>query len=90
MVIAGGEEVIVLSGLAPSPLQVPPVSGWLPPLIHDLSLDLLCGHDRKRCRRRERGEAQGDREDHGPEGFHLLVELGSVQCAPAGCQRCPP
>lgn len=67
--------------------QVPPLSGTLPPLIHDFSMDLLCGHDRQRHRSGEGSEAKGDRAHHGSESFHLLAELGRVQHAASRWQR---
>lgn len=76
--------------LAPPPFQVPPDSCTLPALIHDFSLDLLSGHDCEGYRCRERGKAEGDSEDHGPEKCHLLAELGSILCAAAGPQFSPP
>lgn len=93
MLAARENGVIVHSGLAPPPPstpQVPPQPGPLPPLIHDFSLDLLGGHDRKECCGREGGETQGDSADHGSQILHLLAELGGVQRAASGHQRSPP
>lgn len=82
--------VVILSGSGSSALQVPPDSCRLPALVHDFSLDLLSGDDGEEHGLWERGETEGDREDHGPESCHLLAELGSVLWAVVGPHRPPP
>lgn len=72
------------------PPQVPALSGPLPAFIHDVSVDLLGGHDREGHRGGEGGASEGDGEDHGSAGGHLLAQLGGVQPAAAGPQRRAP
>lgn len=70
--------------------QLPPQPGELAASVHDVSLDLLGGHDRQGRGGRERGPAEGDAEDHGTEKRHLLAELGRVLRPAASHQRALP
>lgn len=87
MVLPDVNGIVLGSGSTCSALQVPPQSGALVSSLHNASLDLLGGHDRERRRRRERGQTEGDAEDHGTEERHLLAELGRVLCSVAGRER---
>lgn len=66
--------------------QVSAIFVALPTFVHDISLDLLSGHDHKEHCWGKRGEAEGDSEDHGPEKFNLLAELGGVKCLSSDSQ----
>lgn len=83
-----GLTVLSDSGSALS--QVPHDSCSLVAFVHDSCLDLLGGRNREGHRGRERGQAQGDGDDHGPEELHLLAELGSVLLDNASTQLIPP
>lgn len=80
----------VLSDFGSTPFQVPHDSCSLVALVHDSRLDLLGVHDREGHCGRERGQAQGDGDDHGPEELHVLAELGCLLCDNAGTQLIPP